>query len=360
MRQPEYLFEWYRDDCPGDHKMPAELLAAALDAAQRAFHYAGMIVEGSDDMATRLRVRVPQAIAQKYVLRCHPAQPGSYAIPAELGYPELIEAPHLAAAAELFNDAMHAIHSTDRAAYLASLPWGVVGRAFVTNLVRIVPPVGSGWSTRVRDSQGQRHVLDEDVRRKTESLIRQITNPPTTETGTVTGELRAINFAERSITILHPADDRELKCSYLPEDEITLIENRLSLVHVTGRLIRDASGRIKSIEEVDRIEPYDLSPIRMSGIDIGHGRLLARQPLELIVNDDPETDHQWLTVEYTPLSILVTAATRAQAVESLHAEIAMLWTEYVEDQGTDLSPSGQALKAALQHHFKMVRPTHAT
>jgi nicotinate-nucleotide pyrophosphorylase len=66
-------------------------------------------------------------------------------------------------------------------------------------------------------------------------------------------------------------DNRELTCSYVADEELELIENRRQLVHVTGRVIKDASGRIKSIEEVDKIEAVNLDPIVVGSVTTRRG-----------------------------------------------------------------------------------------
>lgn len=351
MTQPEYNFRWFRD---GDgSEIPADLLSDALRAAQRAFHLAGMIVEQPDRLGERLRARVPADVARKYVLRCKPAIEGSYDLPTVLGFDQLVDDPSLAAASTLFSAAVDAASRDGTPAGLDDLPAGVVGRAFLLAVAGIAPPRGSGWSLEVSED-GSSRVLTETAHRRLEELARRLEDGPVIERGTVTGELRAIDFARKQITILHPTESRELGCSYSVADEVILINQRLSLVHVTGRLIRDASGRIASIDEVDKIEIYDASPIEIGRIETSVGAIRPRQVLRLDPFQDPEAASQWMTVEYPMLDLLVTAPTRSALVDAVRDEIAFLWEQYVADVTSPLSPGAQALRDALQSLFEEV------
>lgn len=351
MTQPEYNFRWFRDG--DDSEIPADLLADALRAAQRAFHLAGMIIEQPERLGERLRARVPAEVARKYVLRCKPAVKGSYDVPTVLGFDELVDDPSLAEASTLFSAAVDAGSRDGALDGLSELPTGAVGRGFLLAVAGIAPPRGSGWSLEVaRD--GASRVLTETAHRRLEELARKLEDGPVIERGTVTGELRAIDFARRQITILHPAEARELECSYSVADELILINQRLSLVHVTGRLIRDASGRIASIDEVDKIEIHDASPIELGRIETPVGAIRPRQGLSFEPNQDPEAANQWMTVDYPELDLLVTAPTRSALVDAVRDEIAFLWEQYVADTTSPLSPSGRALRDKLQSLFEEV------
>lgn len=351
MTQPEYNFRWFRDG--DDNEIPADLLADALRAAQRAFHLAGMIVERPDRLGERLRARVPAEVARKYVLRCKPAIEGSYDVPTVLGFEELVDDPCLTEASDLFSAAVDAGSRDGALGGLDDLPAGAIGRAFLLAVAGIAPPRGSGWSLEVA-GDGASRVLTETAHRRLEELARRLEDGPIIERGTVTGELRAIDFARKQITVLHPAEARELACSYSVADEVVLINQRLSLVHVTGRLIRDASGRVASIDEVDKIEIYDASPIEMGRIETTTGAIRPRQGLRFEPFQDPEAVGQWMTVEYPELELFVTASTRSALVDAVRDEIAFLWEQYVMDVTTPLSASGQALRDKLYSLFEEV------
>lgn len=351
MTQPEYNFRWFRDG--DDSEIPADLLSDALRAAQRAFHLAGMIIEQPDRLGERLRARVPADVARKYVLRCRPAIEGSYDLPTVLGFDELVADPSLAAASTLFSAAVDAGSQDGTPTGLNDLPAGAVGRAFLLAVAGIAPPRGSGWSLEVAEG-GSSRVLTETAHRRLEELARRLEDGPVIERGTVTGELRAIDFARKQITILHPAESRELECSYSVADEVVLINQRLSLVHVTGRLIRDASGRVASIDEVDKIEIYDATPIELGRIETAVGAIRPRQGLRFDPFQDPEAASQWMTVEYPALDLLVTAPTRSALVDAVRDELAFLWEQYVADVTSRLSPSGQALRDTLLSLFEEV------
>ena len=351
MTKPEYNFRWFRDG--NDSEIPAEVLSDALRAAQRAFHLAAMIVERPHSLGERLRARVPVEVTRKYVLRCKPAIQGSYHVPTVLGFDELVDDPYLARASELFSAAVDAGSRDGASEGLSDLPAGAIGRAFLLAVSGIAPPRGSGWSLEVT-GMGQTRILGENAHRRLEELARLLKDGPVVERGTVTGELRAIHFARKQITVLHPTESRELECSYSDADEVALINQRLSLVHVTGRLIRDASGRIASIDEVDRIEIYDASPIEIGRIETAGGAIRPRQGLRLEPFQDPDAGNQWMTAEYSDLDLLVTAPTRSALVDAIRDELAFLWEQYVADTATPLSPGGRGLRVKLHTLFEAV------
>lgn len=355
MTQPEYNFRWFRDGQDGnDSEIPADMLADALRSAQRAFHYAGMIAENIERLGERLRARVPADVARKYVLRCRPAIEGSYDVPTVLGFDELIDDPFLQSASRLFAAAVDAGSRDNSGADLADLPTGAIGRAFLLAVSGVAPPRGSGWSLEVTRDDTAPRILTENAHRRLEDLARLLEDGPIIERGTVTGELRAIDFARKQITILYSVDARELDCSYSVADEIALINQRLSLVHVTGRLIRDASGRVASIDEVDKIEAYDASPIEVGRVETAAGALRPRRGLRFEPFQAPEASSQWMTVEFPELDLVVTAPTRSALVDAIRDEIAFLWEQYVLDAMTPLSPSGRALRENLQAYFEVV------
>ena len=351
MTKPEYNFRWFRDG--NDSEIPAEVLSDALRAAQRAFHLAGMIVERPQSLGERLRARVPVEVARKYVLRCKPAVQGSYDVPTVLGFDELVDDPFVARASELFWAAVEAGSHDGAHVGLGTLSVGAIGRAFLMAVSGIAPPRGSGWSLEVT-GMGATRILGENAHRRLEELARLLEDGPVVERGTVTGELRAIDFARKLITVLHPAESRELECSYSEADEVALINQRLSLVHVTGRLIRDASGRIASIDEVDRIEIFDASPIEIGRIETAGGAIRPRQPLRLEPFQDPEAGSQWMTAEYSTLDLLVTAPTRSALVDAFRDELAFLWEQYVVDAASPQSPGGRRLREKLLTVFEGV------
>lgn len=351
MTQPEYNFRWFRDG--HDSEIPADILADALRAAQRAFHLAGLIVESPDRVRELLRARVPADVSRKYVLRCKPAIEGSYEVPAVLGYDELVDDPYLIQASDIFSAAVDAGSRDGAYDGLSHLPAGAVGRAFLLSVAGIAPPRGSGWSLEVGSGGGSR-ILTETAHRRLEELARRLEDGPVVERGTVTGELRAIDFARKQITILYPPESRELECSYSLADELTLINQRLSLVHVTGRLIRDSSGRIASIDEVDKIEVFDSSPIEVGRIETSAGAIRPRHALRLTPYQEEEAVSQWMSVEHPDLELLVTAPTRSALVDAVRDEIAFLWDQYVVDTATRLSQSGQQLRNTLQSLFEEV------
>jgi hypothetical protein len=68
---------------------------------------------------------------------------------------------------------------------------------------------------------------------------------------------------------------------------------------------------------------------------------------------DPEAYSQWMSVEYAPLGLVVTAPTRSTLVDAIREELAFLWEEYVADS-SPLEIGAHALRNQLVNHFEVV------
>ncbi|MFZ4703567.1 MAG: hypothetical protein ACOYMG_26290 [Candidatus Methylumidiphilus sp.] len=169
---------------------------------------------------------------------------------------------------------------------------------------------------------------------------------------TVTGELLRIDFSTRQVTLLYPPTRREIDCTYLPEVEDSIVETRKGFIQVTGRFVLDEEGNPNKLMDVTRVEPLDLSPIHITELD----RLPVRmnEALELTPVLDEESQ-QYLCVEDQSLGLNAFALNRAQLLDEIQQQLAMLWTEYACASDDALDDDARALKRRLLDRMEVSR-----
>jgi hypothetical protein len=129
---------------------------------------------------------------------------------------------------------------------------------------------------------------------------------------------------------------------------------RRDQIHVTGRVILDNLGRPSRVDEVEKIERLDLSPIEVTRLDFAGTMLRARAPVLLFLVQEEEAAHQWLTLVPNTLGLQTVAPTRSQLVDAVRDEIRLLWREFVREDDRNLTASGIALKRVLVETFEEV------
>ena len=112
------------------------------------------------------------------------------------------------------------------------------------------------------------------------------------------------------------------------------------------RFTLDEHGHPKSLTDVTRIEPVDLSPMVFDCLELN--KRVLRFNTKLIVEPflDEETS-QLLVIEDETLGIHVYAQNRELLVDELTAELFFLGDEYALEASENLTDKAQALKAAL-------------
>jgi hypothetical protein len=96
--------------------------------------------------------------------------------------------------------------------------------------------------------------------------------------------------------------------------------------------------------DVTRVEPLDLSPFHITGLE----RLPVRmnEALELTPKLDEESQ-QYLCIEDQSLGLNAFALNRAQLLDEIQQQLAMLWTEYACASDDALDDDARALKMRL-------------
>lgn len=174
------------------------------------------------------------------------------------------------------------------------------------------------------------------------------------EVGTLTGELVAIDFARRQITLRYRPTQLEVVCPYSPESEELLLLSRRALVQVTGEVEFDAAGHPRRVAGVRSVAPVDLGPVALSRIELDGRVLHAAPPLDL----RPRLDEgeQLYLIDDADLDLHVFAPTRAELLDEVARHLFYAWDAYVLDDPERLTPAARHLAAALRRRLRESPP----
>jgi hypothetical protein len=335
-----------------DHTVPADILINVLKHLQQSVFLIAMDNENSNISE---RARPSADIKKKYTLRCSIPKSGSYDLPLTLGdisgdlfAPEKISlvAQNLesafdavaSGAIKIFNNLFHSIDCRNRVA---------------ESIKNLLPKAGENWKvgfSRPSKVSKPEIVLSAAIHKHIQEMIRPIESEVVPQA--VNGYLHAMDFAKRSITILHPITQKHLNCFYDESLEIELVESRRELVQVTGTVILDNADEIKEIVDVESIVPVDLSDFVIESVPFKAGILTLKTPL--VLKPTLNESKQLLCIEHESLGINVFAFTREKLLDELNEQIAALWIEYVLEDDAKLTPSAVELKRHLFAAFNGV------
>jgi hypothetical protein len=318
------------------HEVRAETLVTLLVGLQRVAYLLGAAECGQE---IGVRLKPSRAMREHFSLRCGIPQPGSFALPLDVGRAgELDVGPPLL---ERLRGIWAALADQDGVALRAALPESVAQRV-LREIAAMLPKVaGLGVSLQTAQTPAPATLTWRTSRFISDQLTPRV---PEDTVMTITGELLRIDFAARQVTILYPPTRREIVCTYLPEIEDTIIESRKEPIQVTGRFVLDEAGNPSKLMDVSRIEPIDLSPLVVNELE--RPPLRMREPLELVPTLDEESQ-QYLCVADAALGLDAFALTREHLFDEVQAQLAMLWQEYACAPDSELDAGARALKAAL-------------
>ena len=326
--------------------VPAAVLVQILQCAQQAFELIGLHVEGRSIIA---RARVPATTSQRFRLVCQVPQAGCYALPVTIGASgELFSAGEADRAFVIFRELMSRISRRSDDGLAATLPDERVRRKVLEAMRAMAPPAGAKWTFNLRDGQGQ---VFADIDQHTSAFVQSLLLPvvPREDSRVLTGELKRIDFKERTLTIIYLPTKRELICNYGESLEDLLYEKRRELIQVTGRVLLDEAGQPRQLIDVSDIRDVDLTPFELSSLEYGSIRLRAQPALKLdLVTDDSQ---QLLCVENEALGIHAFAATRDAFLIEVEEQVTMLWREFAMADDAELDRPALALKTTLRARF---------
>jgi hypothetical protein len=324
------------------HEARAEHLAAVLSGLQKIAYLFAAKDAGAEVGA---RVKPSQSQRDRYAIRVGVPKAGSYALPLAQGAGHQAEIlPDFGSDSLLdrIRDVFASIAANDLQALSRSLP-GSLARKGLIEVSKWLPSQREGLAVSLQTAKHPVPVsLDWRANKFVKATLQGAAG--TDAVMTVTGELQRIDFSSRLATLIYPPTRTEIQCSYLPEVEDTIIESRREPIQVTGRFVLDEDGNPKRLTDVTRIEPVDLSPIVVIGID--DPGVKWREPLELTPSLDEESQ-QYLCVNDPSIGLDAFAQTRDLLFDEIREQLAMLWTEYACADDADLDDSALALKHEL-------------
>jgi len=324
------------------HQVRADDLVSVLAAMQR---IAYLFAKADSGQAVGERVKPGRAERTAYALNCGVPQPGSYAVPmnsgdarqAGLALPDDVE--NLLARVQQVIDAV----ARNSAAMLYELLPAELGKRALREVAKMLPHQREGISVSLW-SRG--HAAPAVIDWRASRFIKtQLEGDAANDAVmTVTGELLRIDFSARQVTILYPPTRREIVCTYVEELEDSILDSRKDPFQVTGRFVLDEEGMPIRLTDVTRVEPVDLSPIIITGLE--SPSLSMRRPLELLPTLD-EDGQQYLCVSDERIHLNVFAQTRDALFDEVKEQLAMLWREFAGADDDSLDVEARAVKLAL-------------
>ena len=327
----------------GDHVVPAPVLVESVAAIQRVVYLLAKFTRGEE---LGQRASFSRELREAFALQCRVPEPGSYAMPFEIG--SAARSPLLAGQADdvrrLFRRVTAAVGGGDVDGVRALVPdpryLDCLGDAYR----KATPPPRSGVSYWLEDHR-RRRILDG---RKTEATLDDLGG----DTGrrrrvredTISGMLVGMNFDERSIRLTRP-DGKSVSAYYDEESELPLIEHRRGWVELTGDVLYDAHGRALSVTHARDFVPFGEDTIELRNVNLYNVPYRAYPPLRFKVKYDPLDRLYDLDGEF---GISVSASSQSDLHHELQEALSMLWIEYGEESPDRLSPKARRLRSDLR------------
>lgn len=329
-----------------NHQVSIETMTQVLTGVQKTVY-----LLGAARLKQPLQKRfVPnREIKSLYTLHCELSQPGSYVIPiAQIDQAELLD--ELCILDDL-TSLFSAVSTGLKENLYSLLPDSRYREKVLRELLHYLPKPGSRWGLSF-EAPGQSVIaLETKTIRSVESWLIKAEEIDTVMT--VTGEMIRIDFDKNLLTLRYPPTNRELECVYVQDIEDSIIESRRELIQVTGRFILDADGHPKSLTDVTRIEPVDLSSFTFEVVE-QNGRQLKIDPALVLEPILDEESSQLLVVDEESLNLNVYAQTREQLADDIVSELFFLWDEYAAEDPENLTQKARLLQENLVSRCKVV------
>ena len=327
----------------GKTVVPASVLIQTLEGAQRAIW---LIALSREHREIKSRARIPSDIEQRYQLKCEIPALGSYVLPAfvESGQPNLLPLSQVGNVLADFEGIADSLKRGSRDDVARFLPDTAIRRRVVDAFQQLGPKPGSGWLLDIRQN-GASVRLDDGWQGSIRRMYSATISEPDIET--VNSELIGIDFANRQLTILPLGSARQktLEVTYPDDLEDFLLENRKSVIQITGRTLRDENDELNRLFDLEAIAPLDLSPLQFTEIRYRDTQLKFFTPL--VIEPQLSDDRNYVTLFNSDLGVDVFAGTISALVDELAEAISVTWKNYALADDAELSPKALALKQRL-------------
>ena len=327
----------------GAHVVPAPVLVDSMASIQRVVYLLAKFARGED---LGRRASFSRELREAFALQCRVPEPGSYAMPFEIGGGETTGVPAGDAddVGRLFRGVTAAVGHGDIDRVRALVPdlryQESLGRAYR----KATPTSRSGVSYRIEDHRGRR-ILES---RKGESMLDGLGMDPVgkrwVQDATISGMLVGMDFDERSIRLTRP-DGKSVSATYDEESERPLIEHRRGWVEVTGDVLYDSEGRALSVAHARDFLAFDEDTIELRNVNLYNVPYRASPPLRFKVKYDALDRLYDLDGDF---GISVSAYSRSDLHHELQEALSMLWIEYGEESPDRLSPKAKRLRTDLR------------
>ena len=327
----------------GAHVVPAPVLVDAVASIQRVVYLLAKFARGED---LGQRASFSQELREAFALQCRVPEPGSYAMPFEIGGGDTTRA--AAGDAEdvgrLFRRVTAAVGSGDVDRMRALVPdlryLDSLGRAYR----KATPSSRSGVSYRIEDNRGRRILDSGKGEVNLDGLGVLSGGKRRVRDDTISGMLVGMDFDERSIRLTRP-DWKSVSATYDEESERPLIEHRRGWVEVTGDVLYDAEGRALSVAHARNFVAFEEDTIELRNVNLYNVPYRASPPLRFTVKYDALDRLYDLDGDF---GIAVAAYSRADLHHELQEALSMLWIEYAEESPDRLSPKARRLRTDLR------------
>ena len=327
---------------PEAHAAPAGAVAQSVEALQRLVLLLAMRREGH---TPGKRIRPPVWLQQRYRLVLEIPQPGSYALPVRLQGAELLSEIEGDKILDELDRILTAGENEDDSAFGAAVPDLTWQRFLLDGMERLAPH--SQFGVELTLFRGGRPLCH--ASRLKPFADRLLRAPTDKERTAIVGKLVEIDFESKSVTLKRRQTLEAIKCSYSEAVELSLLEHPREDVVVFGVMTRDSEGKIKKVNEVDHIEPVDLSSYSIDWLL--HGTHKVRAAEQIFVSVDFDEDDVLYLAQIERLGLSTFAETREQLESAVRDELSMLWREYALANDDELTKSAQLLKRRLLETF---------
>ena len=334
------------------HDVPAEVLADTIHLVQRLVWIFGAT---ESDASLKRRFNPPIALRKQHTLRCGLPKPGSYSMAIgvtdtrpQRGLPVDGEEGRSLDAARRFATAFM---DEDEATMRRLAPDPKLRRLAVQTLQDLSPRESDGWWVRMTVNKSEARFTSQVRERARRVLHSEL---PTVEGGAVLGELQAIDFASRKVTVLHPASQIRIECSYDDELEDDLLDSRRDLVRVTGQLGRNGNGDVVTVSDA-RVETLDLSEVELGLLVIG-GRPHRIDPPLVVTPQLDEDTQQLLVFVDDAFSLRANGETPDDLLVSVRNELVFAYEEYTPLGDEQMTLKAQRLKRELLSRIQPEKP----
>ena len=302
------------------------------------------------------RFKPTEELRRRYRLRCLPAQPGSYAVPVELiDESAMTLLPRENILRKVF-DFVAATSEGDADRVRDILPDSRYRDRVLRTLKELRRKRANAGTRDFTISPSDNVSLDGQLTRNIERILASGREEEVVLT--VIGELISVQFEEFRIAIRHPVTKRELQCTYLPDVELDLWENRRGLIQLTGKFTLDDQGYPVRLTEVSSIEPVDLSPLEFEAVECDGQVLKADPPLRFQPKLDDETQ-QLYVAEDDSLDLHAFATTREDLADEITRHIFFAWETYVAEKPDRMTQAARSLQQVYSNRFQLVNDAQA-